>query len=87
MHKDHDDRGIAIFVFILHLAGSAFYSLIDYKFNIIKICLKIKDLGICSQVNQMGASIQYHVRIELGLINLTSLCAGNSNAYWDLVFN
>ena len=35
----------------------------------------------------MGTTVQYHVGEEFILVNLTSFCTGNSNAYWYFIFD
>jgi hypothetical protein len=49
--------------------------------------LKIKNLSFGSQINQRAARIHGHVRVKFGLVNLTSVGAGNSDANGDFVFN
>ena len=35
----------------------------------------------------MGTTVQYHVGEEFMLVDLTSFCTGNSDAYWDFIFD
>jgi hypothetical protein len=35
----------------------------------------------------MGTTVQYHVGEEFILVNLTSFCTGNSDAYWNFIFD
>ena len=51
------------------------------------IALEVEDLGVRCQIDQMGAAVQHHVREKVGVVNLTSLGAGNSNANWNLIFH
>jgi hypothetical protein len=49
--------------------------------------LKIKHFCFRSQIDEMRATGQNHVGEKLGLVNLTSLCAGDSNPDRDFVFH
>jgi hypothetical protein len=35
----------------------------------------------------MGTTVQHHVGEEFMLVDLTSFCTGNSDAYWDFIFD
>jgi hypothetical protein len=49
--------------------------------------LEIKHLCFSSEVNEMGTTVQYHVGEEFILVDLTSFCTGNSDAYWYFIFD
>jgi hypothetical protein len=51
------------------------------------IALEIEDFGVRCQIDQMGAAVQHHVREKVGLVNLTSLGAGNSDPDGHLVID
>ena len=48
---------------------------------------KVEDLGFGSQIDQMRSAGQGHVREKLRLVNLTSVCAGRSDAYKHFMFH
>ena len=48
---------------------------------------EVEYLGLSSEVNEMGTTVQYHVGEEFILVNLTSFCTGNSDAYRDFIFD
>ena len=48
---------------------------------------KIENFGFGSQIDQMGAPIQDHIGKKLGLVHLTSLGAGDSDANRHFVFH
>jgi hypothetical protein len=48
---------------------------------------EVKYLCFSSEVNEMGTTVQYHVGEEFILVNLTSFCTGNSDAYWYFIFD
>jgi hypothetical protein len=48
---------------------------------------EVKYFCLSSEVNEMGTTVQYHVGEEFILVNLTSFCTGNSDAYWDFIFD
>jgi hypothetical protein len=50
-------------------------------------CLKIKHLGICGKIDQVGAAIQDHVGGKICLVNLTGIGAWNSDSNGNLLFN
>jgi hypothetical protein len=49
--------------------------------------LKIKNLGFCSQINQRATGVHRHIVIKFGLVNLTSVGAGNSDTNGNFVFD
>ncbi len=49
--------------------------------------LKIKDLGLRRQINQMWSAVQDHIGKEFGLVHLTGLGTGDSDPDRDLVFH
>ena len=49
--------------------------------------LKIKHFPLGHQVNKMWSAVEQHIGKELGLVNLTGICAWRSNSYRDLVFH
>jgi hypothetical protein len=57
------------------------------SFDGIKIDLKIEDLCIDSQVNQMGRAVQYHVGEKHRLVNLTSVRTGDSDPDRHFIFD
>ena len=48
---------------------------------------EIEHLGLGCHVDQVGAAIEHHVAVELGLVELTVLGAGRTNAHRHLVFD
>jgi len=57
------------------------------KGNSYTLNLKIEDLRIDSQVNQMGSAVQHHVGEKLRLVNLTSIRTGDSDPDGHFVFD
>jgi hypothetical protein len=47
---------------------------------------KIKDFGLCRQIDQMRSPIQDHIGKEFGLVHLTGLGAGDSDPDRNLIF-
>jgi hypothetical protein len=51
------------------------------------LSLKVEDFGFRGQIDQMGTSVKTHIGKELGLVNLTSLGAGNSDPNGDFLLH
>jgi len=86
-HNYLPGQGIAISLFTR--AGKYDQNLARFIFSVHKTVfsfLEIKDPGFSSQIDQVAACVQSHVRKEMFLVYLTSIGTGHSDADRNFIF-